>query len=71
MNLIAKKVRCPDCQRLVSPRQQKVGADIRVSCSRCERPLWLWNGIYWRYLGLSAPAEKAPAKAKAKAKAKR
>ncbi|MBI2831487.1 MAG: hypothetical protein HYX79_04440 [Chloroflexi bacterium] len=59
-----KKIYCPDCQKLVMPREQKTGNDVRVSCSRCQKPLWLWNGIYWKRLEQSAVAEKPKEKRK-------
>ncbi len=45
-----KKIYCGSCQRLVKGREQKANSNTRVLCSRCGRPLWVWDGIAWRYM---------------------
>ncbi len=50
MKLCVKKVYCPSCQKLVSCHEQKVDSQSQVLCSKCGRPLRLWNGVSWRYL---------------------
>ncbi len=49
LKLLVKRVYCPVCHKLVRGREQKVETGEHVSCSRCGRLLWLWNGVTWRF----------------------
>ena len=49
MKLCVKKIYCADCRRLVNGREtQMEDGNTRVSCPRCGKPLYDWNGVTWR-----------------------
>ncbi|MFH1032771.1 MAG: hypothetical protein V1767_09445 [Chloroflexota bacterium] len=51
MKTLVKKVYCPFCQKLVAGREEKANGNSRVLCSRCGKPVWVHEGISWRYVG--------------------
>ena len=48
MKLSVKRIFCQNCQKLVRGIEQKANDNILMSCSRCAKPLYLWDGIIWR-----------------------
>lgn len=49
MKLCIKRIHCANCRRLVTGREEQVGdGTTLVLCSRCRKPLYVWNGIAWR-----------------------
>lgn len=53
MKLCIKKIYCASCQKLVKGSEQILDKQVKVYCSKCGNPIWVWNGIGWRYLGKS------------------
>ncbi|MFQ5872589.1 MAG: hypothetical protein ACE5JL_02145 [Dehalococcoidia bacterium] len=51
MNLRGRKVYCPNCKRLVRSHAQKDNGTTSVLCNRCNKALYLWDGLVWRPLG--------------------
>jgi hypothetical protein len=52
MKLCVKRIYCPDCRRLARGREETVdGKTHRILCGRCGRPIWLWDGLTWKYTG--------------------
>jgi len=49
MKAVNKKIHCNSCQKLVKGLEQDVNGNRRVVCPRCERVLWVWNGLTWKY----------------------
>jgi RNase P subunit RPR2 len=50
MKLVIKKTYCRGCKRLVGGKEQKKNKDhLEVVCPRCNRILWTYNGLVWRY----------------------
>jgi RNase P subunit RPR2 len=50
MKLCVKRIYCPACRRLVKGKEYKGNGSISVSCFRCGRPVWINNGVSWRYI---------------------
>ena len=48
MKMCVKKVFCPNCQKLMACREQKVDGQSQVLCFKCGRQLRLWTGTSWR-----------------------
>lgn len=49
MKLCVKKIYCSSCRQLVKGQEQEMGkGNIQLLCSRCGKPLYIWNGITWR-----------------------
>jgi len=42
-----KKIYCSSCRQLVKGQEMGKG-NIQLLCSRCGKPLYIWNGITWR-----------------------
>jgi hypothetical protein len=56
-----KRAHCPDCHILVDMHEKKTGEFIRMTCCRCDRPLWVKNGINWRFVkDVNASAVRPP-----------
>jgi len=51
MKLVVHKMHCPDCKELVNGRKEKNGAQLKLSCPKCQRPLWNYDGHSWHYAG--------------------
>ncbi len=49
MKLCVKKIYCPACQRLVRCHEQAINGKINIVCSRCGNPIWIKDGLTWRY----------------------
>ena len=45
-----KRVYCPDCHVLVDAHERKMGETIRLTCCRCDRLIWIKNGLDWKYV---------------------
>lgn len=45
-----KRAYCPDCHVLVDMHEKKAGESIRLTCCRCDRPIWIKNGLTWRFV---------------------
>lgn len=51
MKITDKKVFCANCQKFVKGREQKADATLRIICPRCDKPIWIWENLAWRYVG--------------------
>ena len=49
MKICTKRIYCSNCRRLVKGREQGDSEKLQVSCSRCGKPIYVWDGITWRY----------------------
>jgi len=47
MKIATRKIRCPNCERLVSTREQPKEDTIQLFCRRCNELIWVWDGIRW------------------------
>jgi len=45
-----KRAYCPDCGVLVDLHEKKAGETLRMTCCRCDRPIWVRDGINWRFV---------------------
>jgi hypothetical protein len=45
-----KRAYCPDCHVLVDMHEKKAGEFISLTCCRCDRPIWVKNGLNWRFV---------------------
>ena len=43
-----KRAYCPDCKVLVDMHEKKTGEFIGLTCCRCDRLMWVKNGLNWR-----------------------
>jgi ribosomal protein S27AE len=59
-----KRAYCPDCKVLVDMHEKKIGESIRLTCCRCDRLLWLKNGLNWRGVKDVNAASVQPSEAK-------
>ena len=49
MKLCIKRVYCPKCKKLTSCEEQKANDVLKIVCSRCGSPIWLKEGMKWKY----------------------
>ncbi len=57
MKLCVKKLYCPNCKKLVRGEERVNNGTTRIFCRRCGMPLWMLEGVTWRYLAKSAQAK--------------
>lgn len=49
MKLCVKRVFCPNCQRLVSCKEETSKGVVKVLCTRCEKLVWTHDELKWKY----------------------
>jgi ssDNA-binding Zn-finger/Zn-ribbon topoisomerase 1 len=49
INLTAKKIYCPKCQKLVRVKRQKVGEKDQYTCIKCDYMIWDKESRKWKY----------------------
>ena len=54
VKLCVKKIYCPKCQRLVKCQEQTTNNTLRILCSRCGSPIWVKDGVTWKYVKAGA-----------------
>ena len=66
MNIVMteKRVYCPDCHVLVDVHQKGAGESSRITCCRCERPIWIKSGLNWKWVKKVTAATPQPVEAK-------
>lgn len=47
MKIAIRKIRCPNCERLVNTREQANDDTIQLYCVRCNELIRAWDGIKW------------------------
>ncbi len=55
-----KRAYCPDCHVLVDMHEKKTGETTQMTCCRCDRPIWVQDGLTWKYAKKLTAADKAP-----------
>ena len=50
MKVAPKKVYCSNCLKLVKGKEQKTESLLKVVCPKCEKPVYVKDGFYWRYI---------------------
>lgn len=48
MKLCNKKIYCAHCATLVRCKEQKTNGGTKVSCNKCGKTLYAWEGGSWR-----------------------
>lgn len=51
MKVCVKKIRCPNCERMIKCEEQPANGNIRVVCPSCKKLLYTWNGVSWKFEG--------------------
>ncbi len=49
INLTAKKVYCPKCQKLVRVKLTQSGEKKQYACLICNTVMWQKEGLKWKY----------------------
>ena len=49
IQLTAKKVYCPKCQKLCRIKEQRSGAKQQFLCIKCNHPVWQKQGLGWKF----------------------
>ena len=47
MKIATKKLRCPNCEKVVHVSEQKKDDLIQIVCSHCHEVIRVWDGIKW------------------------
>jgi hypothetical protein len=49
VNLTAKKVYCPKCQKLARVKLQQVNSKTQFICLKCNTMVWQKESLGWKY----------------------
>ena len=54
VKITGRKIYCTSCKKLVKSNEQKGEAVNSVLCSTCNKTLYEWDGLSWKYVGGNA-----------------